>query len=46
MNRTDLAIRLREVIAVAQYDPTEAIKLLTDILKDLNDEIQEIKRKG
>jgi len=45
MNRTDLAIRLREVIATAEYDPAEAIKLLCDILKDLNDEIGELERK-
>ena len=45
MNRTDLAISLREVIAVAQYDPVEAIKLLSDVIKDLNDEIQELKNK-
>jgi len=45
MNRIDLSARLREVISVAHYDTVEAIKLLSDIIKDLNDEIQELKNK-
>jgi len=45
MNRIDLSARLREVISVAHYDPTEAIKLLTEIIRDLNDEINELKNK-
>ena len=45
MNRTDLAIRLREVLSVAHYDTVEALKLLSDIIKDLNDELEELKNK-
>ena len=42
MNRLDLSARLREVVAVAHYDPVEAIKLLCEIIKELNDEIEGI----
>lgn len=44
MNRLDLNARLREVKAIAQYDPKEAIKSLCDIIRDLNDEIEELRR--
>jgi len=44
MDRIELAARLREVIGIAQYDPVEAIRVLADIVKDLNDEIEEIRR--
>ena len=40
MNRLDLSARLREVVAVAQYDAVEAIKLLCEIIKNLNDELE------
>ena len=40
MNRIDLSARLKEVVAVAQYDVVEAIKLLCEIIKELNDEIE------
>ena len=45
MNRIDLSIKLREVIAIAQYDTREAIKVLVDVIKELNDELEEVKRK-
>ena len=44
MNRIDLNARLREVIAIAQYDSKEAIKVLCQIIRDLNDEIEELRR--
>jgi len=44
MNRIDLNARLREAIAIAQHDPKEAIKSLCDIIRDLNDEIEELRR--
>ena len=44
MNRIDLNVRLREATAIAQYDPKEAIKVLCDIIKELNDEIEKLRR--
>ena len=44
MNRIDPSIKLREVIAIAQSNEREAIKLLCDIIRDLNDEIEELRR--
>jgi len=44
MNRIDLNARLRGVIAIAQSNEREAIKSLCDIIRDLNDEIEELKR--
>jgi len=45
MNRLDLSARLREVVGVAHYDPAEAIKLLCEIIKELNDELEKVERK-
>ena len=41
MDRIELAARLREVVGVAQTSPAEAIRLLCEIIKDLNDELEE-----
>jgi len=45
MNRLDLNARLREAIAIAQYDPRTAIEILCEIIAELNDELEEAKRK-
>ena len=45
MNRLDLNARLREVIAIAQYDSKEAIKVLCQIIRDLNDELEGVKKR-
>ena len=44
MNRLDLNARLREVTAIAQYDPRTAIEILCEIIAELNDEIEELRR--
>jgi len=40
MDRRELSARLREVIGVAQYDVVEAIRLLCEIIQELNDELE------
>ena len=40
MDRKELSARLREVIEVAQYDVVEAIRLLCEIIQELNDELE------
>ena len=40
MNRHNLDERLKEVVGVAHYDPAEAIKLLCEIIKELNAELE------
>ena len=44
MRRVELNARLREAIGAAQYDPRDAIEVLVDIIRELNDEIEEMKR--
>jgi len=44
MDRIELAARLREIIEIAQSDTVEAIRQLCEVLEDLNDEIEEIRR--
>lgn len=44
MRRVELNARLREAIGAAQYDPRVAIEVLVDIIRELNDEIEEMKR--
>ena len=43
MNKQDLSAKLREVVAIARYDEAEAIELLCKVIKELNDEIEELK---
>jgi len=45
MNRIELRARLREVKAISQYDPRTAIEILCEIIAELNDELEEAKRK-
>lgn len=44
MNRVELSSLLREARELAQYDPSEAIKLLCEIIKELNKELEEVRR--
>lgn len=44
MRRVELNARLREAIGAAQYDPKAAIEVLIEVIRELNDEIEEMKR--
>ena len=46
MNRVELSAGLREVRGVAQYNSVEAIERLVELIKDLNDELEELKRRS
>jgi len=45
MNRIESRARLREVKAIAQYDPAVAIKILCEIIAGPNDELEEAGRR-
>ena len=45
MNRLELRARLREIKAISQYDTRTAIEILCEIVAELNDELEEVKRK-
>ena len=45
MNRIDLLARLREIRITARYDESDAIRELCELIKDLNDELEELKNK-
>jgi len=45
MNRIDLAAIVRQVKATAQYNEREAINILCELIKELNSEIEELKRR-
>ena len=45
MNRIDLLARLREIRITARYDESDAIRELCELIKELNDEIEELKRR-
>ncbi|MBO8175218.1 MAG: hypothetical protein H0Z18_08165 [Thermococcus sp.] len=44
MDRIEFGARLREVRIKARHSKEEAIKMLTDLLRDLYDELEELKR--
>ena len=43
MNRIDLNARLREIEIEARHSEEEAIKMLCELIRDLNDELEELK---
>jgi hypothetical protein len=44
MDRIEFEARLREVRIEARYSKEEAIRMLTDLLRDLYDEIEELRK--
>ena len=44
MDRIEFEARLREVRIEARHSKEEAIKMLTDLLRELFDELEELKR--